>query len=343
MNGWVYEGFEETYDTMGIQFDKMYKESGTYLLGKDLIDEGLEKGIFFKKDNGSVWVNLTDEGMDEKLILRADGTAVYMTQDMGTCEMKHEDFPFDKSVYVVGNEQDYHFNALFAIMKKLGRSYAAGLYHLSYGMVDLPSGKMKSREGTVVDADDLLRGMFDTAEAHTRVLGKGEEMEEQVAKDLYRTLGLGALKYFLLKVSPKRRMLFNPQESIDFQGNTGPFIQYTHARISAILRRAETLKINSEFNKKNVVRLSKREIDLIYKLTEYISALKEAAREYSPALVAKYVYDLAKEYNGFYQETPIFNEDNKDKLSFRITLSASTAKIIKQSMGLLGIEVPERM
>ncbi len=343
MNGWVYEGFEETYDTMGIQFDKMYKESGTYLLGKDLIDEGLEKGIFFKKDNGSVWVNLIDEGMDEKLILRADGTAVYMTQDMGTCEMKHEDFPFDKSVYVVGNEQDYHFNALFAIMKKLGRSYATGLYHLSYGMVDLPSGKMKSREGTVVDADDLLRGMFDTAEAHTRVLGKGEEMEEQVAKDLYRTLGLGALKYFLLKVSPKRRMLFNPQESIDFQGNTGPFIQYTHARISAILRRAETLKINSEFNKKNVVRLSKREIDLIYKLTEYISALKEAAREYSPALVAKYVYDLAKEYNGFYQETPIFNEDNKDKLSFRITLSASTAKIIKQSMGLLGIEVPERM
>ena len=223
MNGWVYEGFDKTYDTMGIQFDKMYKESDTYLLGKDIVEEGLAKEVFFKKGDGSVWVDLTDEGLDEKLVLRGDSTAVYMTQDMGTCEMKHKDFPFDKSVFVVGNEQDYHFKVLFAIMKKLGRSYANGLYHLSYGMVDLPTGKMKSREGTVVDADDLLQEMFDTAEKHTRELGKIEGMDEAEARELYKMLGLGALKYFLLKVDPKKRMLFNPQESIEFQGHTGPF------------------------------------------------------------------------------------------------------------------------
>ncbi|WP_462250532.1 arginine--tRNA ligase [Ekhidna sp.] len=343
MNGWVYEGFDQTYKTMGIEFDTMYKESNTYLLGKELVEEGLKKEVFFKKDDGSVWVDLSDEGMDEKLVLRGDGTAVYMTQDMGTCDMKHKDFPFDKSVFVVGNEQDYHFKVLFAIMKKLGRSYAEGLYHLSYGMVDLPSGKMKSREGTVVDADDLLQEMFNTAEKHTRELGKIEGMENAEAEQLYKTLGLGALKYFLLKVDPKKRMLFNPQESIEFQGHTGPFIQYTHARISAILRRGKSLEVKSTFNPAEVGELNKREVDLIFRITEYTKALREAAKEYSPAVIAQYVYDLAKDYNGFYQEVPIFNESNKDTLAFRIALSSMTAKLIKQGMSLLGIEVPERM
>ncbi len=343
MNGWVYEGFDKTYETMGIQFDTMYKESNTYLLGKELVEEGLNKKVFFKKEDGSVWVDLSEEGMDEKLVLRGDGTAVYMTQDMGTCDMKHKDFPFDKSVFVVGNEQDYHFKVLFAIMNKLGRSYSDGLYHLSYGMVDLPSGKMKSREGTVVDADDLLQEMFNTAEKHTRELGKIEGMEDAEAENLYKVLGLGALKYFLLKVDPKKRMLFNPQESIEFQGHTGPFIQYTHARISAILRRGKSLEVQTTFDPQNVGELSKREVDLIFRITEYIKSLKEAARDYSPAIMAQYAYDLAKDYNGFYQEVPIFNEENKDKLAFRIALSAITAKLIKQSMSLLGIEVPERM
>ncbi len=343
LNGWVYKGFDTTYSTMGIHFDKMYQESQTYLLGKDIVDEGLEKNVFFKKEDGSVWVDLTEEGMDEKLVLRGDGTAVYMTQDMGTCEMKHEDFPFEKSVYVVGNEQDYHFKVLFTIMKKLGRDYADGLYHLSYGMVDLPSGKMKSREGTVVDADDLLQEMFDTAEKHTVELGKIEGMDENEAKELYKVLGLGALKYFLLKVDPKKRMLFNPQESIEFQGHTGPFIQYTHARISAIVRRAKTLEIDLSFDPSKVGELTDREIDLIHRLTNYVKALKESADDYSPAIMAQYVYDLAKDYNGFYQEVPIFHEENKDALSFRVALSRSTARALKMGMNLLGIDVPERM
>ncbi|MEP1033402.1 arginine--tRNA ligase [Ekhidna sp.] len=343
MNGWVYKGFDKTYETMGISFDTMYKESNTYLLGKEVVEEGLEKGVFFKKENGSVWVDLTAEGMDEKLVLRADGTAVYMTQDMGTCDMKHKDFAFDKSVFVVGNEQDYHFKVLFAIMGKLGRAYADGLYHLSYGMVDLPTGKMKSREGTVVDADDLLQEMFNTAEKHTRELGKIEGMDEEEAMNLYRMLGLGALKYFLLKVDPKKRMLFNPQESIEFQGHTGPFIQYTHARISAILRRGKSLEVQTGFDPEKVGELSKREVELIFKITEFTKSLREAAREYSPAIIAQYVYDLAKDYNGFYQEVPIFNEENNDRLAFRIVLSAITAKLIKKSMNILGIEVPERM
>ncbi|MEO9484434.1 MAG: arginine--tRNA ligase [Ekhidna sp.] len=343
MNNWVYDGFDKTYETMGIRFDTMYKESNTYLLGKELVEEGLQKGVFFKKDNGSVWVDLTEDGMDEKLVLRGDGTAVYMTQDMGTCDMKHKDFPFNKSVFVVGNEQDYHFKVLFTIMKKLGRTYADGLYHLSYGMVDLPTGKMKSREGTVVDADDLLQEMFDTAERHTRELGKIEGMDASEAGILYRTLGLGALKYFLLKVDPKKRMLFNPQESIEFQGHTGPFIQYTHARISAILRRGKSLEVQTSFDAKNVGELSQREVDLIFKITAYSNALQEAAKDFSPAIIAQYVYDLAKDYNGFYQEVPIFNEENKDKLAFRIALSSMTAKLIKQGMSLLGIDVPDRM
>ena len=343
LNGWVYKGFDQTYSTMGISFDNMYQESKTYLLGKDLVAEGLQKDVFFKKEDGSVWVDLTDQGMDQKLVQRGDGTAVYITQDMGTCEMKHDDFPFEKSVYVVGNEQDYHFKVLFTIMKKLGRSYADGLYHLSYGMVDLPSGKMKSREGTVVDADDLLQEMFDTAEKHTTELGKIEDMEASESAGLYRMLGLGALKYFLLKVDPKKRMLFNPQESIEFQGHTGPFVQYSHARISAIVRRAKTLEISDSFDASLVGQLNQREIDLVYRLTNYVNALKESAEDYSPAVMAQYVYDLAKDYNGFYQEVPIFKEDNKDKLSFRIALSTATALALKKGMNLLGIDVPERM
>jgi len=343
MNGWVYQGFDQTYETMGIQFDKMYKESNTYLLGKDIVEEGLEKEIFFKKDNGSVWIDLSEEGMDEKLVLRADGTAVYMTQDMGTCDMKFNDYPFDQTVFTVGNEQDYHFKVLFTIMKKMGRSYADGLYHLSYGMVDLPTGKMKSREGTVVDADDLLQEMFDTAEEHTKELGKIEGLDNQEAEDLYKTLGLGALKYFLLKVDPKKRMLFNPQESIEFQGHTGPFVQYTHARIAAILRRGKALEIDSKFDVDQVDEISQREEDLVYKLTELPNAISLAASDYSPAIIAQYVYELAKEYNGFYQEVPIFNDSNKDNVAFRVALSNVTAQTIKKCMGLLGISVPERM
>lgn len=343
MNQWVYKGFEQTYAVMGIRFDRMYKESDTYLLGKDIVDEGLKKGVFYKKEDGSVWVDLTQEGMDKKLVLRADGTSVYMTQDMGTCDMKYKDFRFDQTIFVVGNEQNYHFKALFAIMKKLGRPYAKGLCHLSYGMVDLPSGKMKSREGMVVDADDLLQEMFHTAEKHTKALGKIEGMTDEEAKKLYRVLGLGALKYFLLKVDSKKRILFNPEESIDFQGNTGPFIQYTHARISAIVRRAQSLAINLDFDVANVGVLNKREIDLIFRLNKYISALKEAAVEYSPAIIARYVYELAKEYNGFYQEVPIFDVVHKDKLFFRVALSLMTGKIIRVAMDMLGIEVPERM
>lgn len=343
MNNWVYEGFDATYHRMGIEFDKMYKESNTYLLGKDIVDEGLEKGIFNKKDDDSVWVDLSDEGMDEKLVLRGDGTAVYMTQDMGTSDMKHQDFPFDKNVFVVGNEQDYHFKVLFTIMKKLGRNYAEGMYHLSYGMIDLPSGKMKSRDGTVVDADHLLQEMYDTAKKHTEELGKIGNTDSQEASTFYEILGLGALKYFLLKVDPKKRMLFNPQESIEFHGHTGPFIQYTHARIAAILRRAEILQVRTTFVESKVGDLNRREADLIYRFTEFEKSLKEAARAYSPAVIAQYVYDLAKDYNGFYQEVPIFNEDNKDRLAFKIAISKLTAQTLKKGMELLGIAVPERM
>ncbi|WP_421895837.1 arginine--tRNA ligase [Marinoscillum sp.] len=342
LNDWVFEGFDASYQTMGIAFDKIYHESQTYLLGKDIIQEGLEKGVFFTKEDGSVWVDLADEKLDEKLVQRGDGTSVYITQDIGTCELKHDDFPFEKSVYVVGNEQDYHFKVLFSIMKKLQRPYADGLYHLSYGMVDLPTGKMKSREGTVVDADDIMQEMFDTAERQTRELGKIEGLTEEEAEALYRTLGLGAIKYFLLKVDPKKRMLFDPQESIEFQGNTGPFIQYTHARISAILRRARTLEVPAGFDATGIA-LHPRELELIHKLTDFPKTIAAAARDYSPALVAQYVYDLAKEYNGFYQEVPIFNEEQKEVVGLRIALSKSVAQVIKRSMGLLGIAVPDRM
>ena len=341
MNAWVYAGFETTYQTMGIEFDAIYKESETYLLGKDVIEEGLKKQVFYEREDGSVWINLKEEGLDEKLVMRSDGTSVYITQDIGTCDFKYEDFPMDQSVYVVGNEQDYHFNVLFAIMKKMGRPYGEGLYHLSYGMVDLPSGKMKSREGTVVDADELMDEMFTTAAKHTLELGKIEGLTENESKNLFRMVGLGALKFFLLKVDPKKRMLFDPKESIEFQGHTGPFVQYTHARISAILRRASADGINEALSP--IQKIHPREQILLAHLVRFEEVIVQAARDYSPALLAQYVYDLAKDYNGFYQELSIFNEPDDPLVTFRISLSRLTAKVIRRSMNLLGIEVPNRM
>jgi arginyl-tRNA synthetase len=344
MNSWVYEGFHVTYRKMGVDFDKFYYESDTYLLGKNIVEEGLKKGVFFKKENGSVWVDLSQEGLDEKLVLRADGTSVYITQDMGTCELKYEDFQFDKSVYVVGNEQDYHFDVLFKIMRKLGRPYGDGLFHLSYGMVDLPSGKMKSREGTVVDADDLMQEMIETAASHTQELGKIEGFTAEQAEELYEILGMGALKYFLLKVDPKKRMLFNPKESIEFQGNTGPFIQYSHARIASILRKAEQIDIDyTAKSLEGLDNLENVERELIIVLNEFEKKIQAAAEEYAPSVIAQYMFDLAKEYNRFYAELPIFNEKNKKIQSFRIALSSLTAKTIQRGMQLLGIKVPERM
>jgi arginyl-tRNA synthetase len=342
MNAWVYAGMEVTYATMGVGFDKLYFESNTYLLGKDEVEKGLASGIFFKKDDGSVWVDLTDEGLDEKLLLRSDGTSVYMTQDIGTAIQRFRDCPnISGQVYTVGNEQDYHFKVLFLILKKLGFAWAANCYHLSYGMVDLPSGKMKSREGTVVDADDIMQEMADTAKEHTTELGKIEGFTKEQAHQLYQDLGLGALKYFLLKVDPKKRMLFDPKESIQFQGNTGPFIQYTYARIVSILRRAKELKVTPEFS--HSIALSPTEVEGIYLISEFANKIGEAAKEYSPALIAQYIYDLAKEYNRFYAELPIFNESDKNVMSFRVAYSAMAAEVIKKGMGLLGINVPDRM
>lgn len=341
MNGWVLDGFKASYETMGVSFDQYYFESNTYLLGKELVEEGLQKGVFFQKEDSSVWIDLADEGMDQKLVLRSDGTSVYITQDMGTADMKYQDFPFNNSVYVVGNEQDYHFKVLFAILKKLGRPYADGLFHLSYGMVDLPSGKMKSREGTVVDADDLMQEMFQTAEETTRELGKIDDFESGEAKKLYQMLGHGALKYFLLKVDPKKRMLFNPQESIEFQGNTGPFIQYTHARIAAILRKAK--EINVDVWSGQTINLHPIEQEVIYLLSQFPDKVQEAATHYAPSVIANYVYDLAKEYNRFYAEVSIFNESDRELLKFRIAFCGEVAQVIKNGMGLLGIEVPEKM
>lgn len=344
MNEWVYAGFDKTYKQMGVSFDKFYYESDTYLLGKDIVEEGLAKGVFFKKENGSTWVDLTEQGLDEKLVLRGDGTSVYITQDMGTADLKYNDFKLDKSVYVVGNEQDYHFDVLFKIMRKLGRPYGEGLYHLSYGMVDLPTGKMKSREGTVVDADDLMKEMVQTAEDHTKELGKIDGFNQEQAAELYETLGMGALKYFLLKVDPKKRMLFNPQESIEFQGNTGPFIQYSHARIKSIIRKAEQLNVeyvNADFS--NLSSLNESESSLIFVLSEFEKRIKMAGDEYSPAIIAQYLFDLAKEYNRFYADVPIFLEEDSTILAFRVAISALTAETIKKGMSLLGIDVPNRM
>jgi len=345
MNSWVYDGFDATYKQMGVDFDKLYYESNTYLLGKSVVEEGLKKQVFYKKDDGSVWVDLTDDGLDEKLLLRADGTSVYMTQDIGTAIERFNDHPkLTQQIYTVGNEQEYHFKVLFLILKKLGYEWAKENYHLSYGMVDLPSGKMKSREGTVVDADDLMKEMLDTSEAHTKELGKIEGFGEEEANELYQTLGLGALKYFLLKVDPKKRMLFDPQESIQFHGNTGPFIQYTHARISAILRKAKELGFDAnDSHFANISSLESSEQETIYLLGEFENKLREAANEYSPAIIAQYVYDLAKDYNRFYQEVSIFNEEDVNKLHFRIAFSMAVANVIKKGMGMLGINVPERM
>ncbi|GAA4428510.1 arginine--tRNA ligase [Pontibacter saemangeumensis] len=344
MNGWVYTGFEETYRTIGVDFDKFYYESETYMLGKERVEEGLQMGVFFKKPDGSVWVDLTEEGLDEKLLLRADGTSVYITQDLGTAELKYNDFPYDQSVYVVADEQNYHFQVLAATLKKLQKPYAEGIYHLSYGMVDLPSGKMKSREGTVVDADELVQEMVDTARQQTEELGKIEGFTPEQAQELYHTLAMGALKYFLLKVDPKKRMLFNPQESIDFRGNTGPFIQYSHARISAILRKAAEMGINVDVaNFDKVASLHETEQEVIIQLVNYPAVVKEAGSLFAPSIVANYAYELAKAYNRFYQEVSIFNENDEQARNFRIALSAMVARFIRHSMRLLGIEVPERM
>jgi arginyl-tRNA synthetase len=340
MNGWVYDGFDVTYKTMGVSFDKFYYESNTYLLGKDIVEEGLAKGVFFKKDDGSVWIDLTAEGLDQKLVLRADGTSVYITQDLGTAQLKYDDYKMDESIYVVGNEQDYHFKVLFLILQKLGKNWAQGLYHLSYGMVDLPSGKMKSREGTVVDADDLMADMFKTAAETTEALGKVDGFAEEDKNKLYRTIGMGALKYFLLKVDPKKRLLFDPKESIDFQGNTGPFIQYTHARIKSVLSRADYSPATSS---NNVATLDGIDRELIVTLSKFPEVIAEAAQGHSPAVVANYVYDLAKTYNKFYHEKPIMQAEEEHLKQFRLQLSAASAKVISKGMGLLGIDVPERM
>ncbi|MFP2996127.1 arginine--tRNA ligase [Spongiivirga sp. MCCC 1A20706] len=338
MNQWVYDGFDVTYKALGVDFDSYYYESNTYLLGKDVVEDGLEKGVFFKKADGSVWIDLTDEGLDEKIVLRSDGTAVYMTQDIGTAIQRVKDNPdINSMVYTVGNEQDYHFKVLFLILKKLGFSWAENLYHLSYGMVDLPSGKMKSREGTVVDADDLIRNMAETAGIISEELGKLEDYTDAEKLILYRQIGLAALKYYILKVDPKKRILFNPEESIDFQGNTGPFIQYTYARIQSILRKASVTEVQEvETN----VNLHIREKELIKGLVQYPEIVQQAAKQYSPALIANYTYDLVKAFNSFYQNVQILGEDKTD---FRVQLAAKVGKTIKLSCGLLGIQVPDRM
>ena len=341
MNGWVYAGFDVTYKKLGVDFDKYYYESNTYLLGKDTVEEGLAKGVFFKKEDGSVWIDLTADGLDQKLVLRADGTSVYITQDLGTAQMKYDDFGMDKSIYVVGNEQDYHFKVLFLILEKLGKSWAKGLYHLSYGMVDLPSGKMKSREGTVVDADDLVNEMVATAKQKTEELGKTNDFSEADKDDLYTTIGLGALKYFLLKVEPKKRLLFDPAESIDFQGNTGPFIQYTHARIKSLLSRADYQYAVADYSN---IKLTPTELEMVMLLAKYPTEISEAAKAYSPAFIANYLYEVAKLFNKFYHEVPpIIKEEAAAVKQHRLNICKIAADVVKSGMGILGIKVPERM
>ncbi|MDP2686043.1 MAG: arginine--tRNA ligase [Aequorivita sp.] len=353
MNGWVYKGFEKTYKSIGVDFDFYYYESDTYLLGKDIIDEGIKKDVFFMKDDGSVWCDLTEDGLDEKLVLRSDGTAVYMTQDIGTAVQRVKDHPdVGGMIYTVGNEQDYHFKVLFLILKKLGYSWAKNLFHLSYGMVDLPSGKMKSREGTVVDADDLIAQMTDTARTISEELGKIDSFSKEEKEQLYRMIGLGALKYYILKVDPKKRILFNPEESVDFQGNTGPFIQYTYARIQSILRKATSASLSDHvildpLRDRSLsgaeMTLHPKEKELIKIIQQYPETIQLAAENYSPALIANYTYDLVKEFNSFYQNVPILATDNETEKAFRVKLSAAVAEVIKSAFKLLGIEVPERM
>ncbi len=340
MNQWVYDGFEATYKNMGVDFDKYYYESNTYLLGKDVVQIGLEKGIFEKDPDGSVWIDLTEDGLDRKIVLRSDGTAVYMTQDIGTAIQRVKDFPdVGGMVYTVGNEQDYHFKVLFLILKKLGFDWAKNLFHLSYGMVDLPSGKMKSREGTVVDADDLMNEMTETAQKISEDLGKLEGYSDAEKAKLYQTIGLGALKYYILKVDPKKRILFNPEESVDFAGNTGPFIQYTYARIQSIIRKA-----NFDFSvKASIDSLHEKEKELLKQIALFPEVIQNAAQNHSPALVANYTYDLVKEYNSFYQALPILGTNNQDEKTFRVQLSKKVADTIASAFQLLGIAVPERM
>ena len=340
MNQWVYEGFATTYTNLGVNFDKYYYESNTYLLGKDVVQVGLDKGVFEKDPDGSVWIDLTDEGLDRKIVLRSDGTAVYMTQDIGTAIQRVKDMPdVGGMVYTVGNEQDYHFKVLFLILKKLGFDWASSLYHLSYGMVDLPSGKMKSREGTVVDADDLMQDMTNTAKQISEDLGKLESYSAEEKAKLYKTIGLGALKYYILKVDPKKRILFNPEESVDFAGNTGPFIQYTYARIQSIIRKADF-----DFSTKaEIVEMHEKEKELVKQIELFPEVIQNAAQNHSPALIANYTYDLVKEYNSFYQSVHILGELDLTKKIFRVQLSQKVGEVIKSAFTLLGIEVPERM
>jgi arginyl-tRNA synthetase len=340
MNGWVYDGFAKTYSILGVDFDKMYYESNTYLLGKEIVQEGLAKGVFFKKEDGSVRIDLTKDGLDEKVVLRSDGTSVYITQDLGTAIERFKEFPgLNQLIYTVGNEQEYHFKVLFKILEKLGYTWAKECYHLSYGMVELPEGKMKSREGTVVDADDLLDEMFSTAEETTKELGKVEGFDQEDLKKLFQTIGSGALKYFILKVDPKKKMLFDPKESIDFNGNTGPFIQYTYARVQSVLSKAELLV--REIKESTPVNDLERElIKLVY---EFPSVVLESGKQYNPALIANYIYDLTKTYNRFYHDHTILKEENGEVRNFRLVLSEHCASIIKRGMFLLGIEVPNRM
>ncbi len=338
MNGWVYEGFDATYYQMGVDFDKLYYESDTFLLGKDLVAEGLKNGVFFKKDDGSVWIDLSDEGLDEKLVLRSDGTAVYMTQDVGTAVDRYKDYPdLEAIIYTVGNEQDYHFKVLFLILEKLGFSWAENCYHLSYGMVDLPSGRMKSREGTVVDADDLMSDVVEKAREMTEERGHIEGMSQEEREALYDLIGMGGLKYYLMKVDPKKRMLFNPEESIELNGNTGPFIQYTHARIKSLLRKA------GDVGELSSVSILPEEKEILKHLVEFPSVVGEAGKNYSPALLANYAYELVKLYNHFYQSIPVRNEEKDDLRTMRLLLSKNVAKVVDLSMGLLGISVPEQM
>ncbi|MGY5353941.1 arginine--tRNA ligase [Wenyingzhuangia sp. IMCC45467] len=338
MNQWVYDGFAVSYKNLGVSFDKNYYESETYLLGKDCVQDGLDKGVFFKKEDGSVWIDLTDEGLDEKLVLRGDGTSVYITQDLGTAIQRFQEFDINALTYTVGNEQDYHFKVLFLILKKLGFSWAENMYHLSYGMVDLPTGKMKSREGTVVDADDLMEEMVNTAREISQELGKLEGYSTEQKEELYKTIGMGALKYYILKVDPKKRILFDPKESIDFNGNTGPFIQYTYARIQSILRKADF-----DYSAKQSVKISDKELAVVKTLQLYPETVQLAAKNHSPALIANYTYDLVKEYNSFYQSSYILGCEEENVKIFRTQLSAQVGDTIKSAFNLLGIDVPERM
>ena len=338
MNGWVYDGFASTYKRLGVDFDKNYYESDTYLLGKQVVEIGLEKGVFFKKDDGSVWIDLSDDRLDEKIILRSDGTAVYMTQDIGTAIQRYDDFGFSYMVYTVANEQDYHFKVLFLILEKLGYDWAKNFYHLSYGMVDLPSGRMKSREGTVVDADDFMQEMVDTAKSIANELGKLEGITKKEADELYEVVGLGALKYFLLKVDPKKRMLFNPKESIDFNGNTGPFIQYTYARIQSLKR-----KRNAEVVIPLSAQITLKEQEIIKQLIDFPIIIQESADSYSPAIIANYTYDLVKDFNNYYQSTSILTAESEELINFRLGLSIKVGEVIKTAMCLLGVAVPDRM